>query len=190
MTVRPGQRCNAKISPGADSLSQRGWLMRALVNDVLAEGIQVIVAAEVAHRTSILPMVLNGIGRAVMPSSLIQSARCAGARVQRITPETYLHVAAVSRRAHIAAPAAALMAEARRYSMRAQGPWPSLRQTMAAVGHHYRLGDERGQLVGEKEHARGDLRQRATAPVPTPRRRLRTVTVNRWRCSRAQRRSR
>lgn len=60
MTVRPGQRCNAKISPGADSLSQRGWLMRALVNDVLAEGIQVIVAAEVAHRTSILPWCSTG----------------------------------------------------------------------------------------------------------------------------------
>lgn len=24
------------------------------------------------------------------------------------------------------------------------GPWPSLRQTMAAVGHHDRPGDERG----------------------------------------------
>ena len=44
------------------------------------------------------------------------------------------------------------------------GPWPRLRQTMAAVGHHYRPGDERGRLVGEKEHARGDLLRRATAP--------------------------
>jgi DNA-binding transcriptional LysR family regulator len=64
-------------------VSQRGSLMRALVDDVLAEGIQVTIAAEIAHRTSILPMVLNGIGRAVMPSSWTQSARRAGARVQR-----------------------------------------------------------------------------------------------------------
>ena len=44
------------------------------------------------------------------------------------------------------------------------GAWPRLRQTMAAVGHHYRPSDERGRLVGEKEHARGDLLRRATAP--------------------------
>ena len=103
-------------------VSQRGSLMRALVDDVLAEGIEVSIVAEIAHRTSILPMVLSGIGRAVMPSSWTQSARRAGARVQRITPETYLHVAAVSRRTHLTAPAAALMAEARRYSTRAQQP--------------------------------------------------------------------
>jgi DNA-binding transcriptional LysR family regulator len=97
-------------------VSQRGSLMRALVDEVLAEGIDVTIAAEIAHRTSILPMVLNGIGRAVMPSSWTQSARRAGARVQRIVPESYLHVAAVSRRSHLTAPATALMAEARRYS--------------------------------------------------------------------------
>jgi len=97
-------------------VSQRGSLMRALVDDILAEGIDVTIAAEIAHRTSILPMVLNGIGRAVMPSSWSQSARRAGARVQRITPETYLHVAAVSRRNHLTAPAVALMAEARGYA--------------------------------------------------------------------------
>jgi len=90
--------------------------MRALVDDVLAEGIHVTIAAEIAHHTSILPMVLNGIGRAVMPSSWTQSAWRAGARVQRIVPESYLHVAAVSRRTHLTAPATALMNEARRYS--------------------------------------------------------------------------
>src|SRR5262245_10382119 len=67
-------------------VSQRGSLMRALVDEVLAEGIDVTIAAEIAHRTSILPMVLNGIGRAVMPSSWTQSARRAGARVQQIVP--------------------------------------------------------------------------------------------------------
>ena len=42
--------------------------------------------------------------------------------------------------------------------------------TMAAVGYHYRPGDEPGRLVGEKEHARGDLRRRATAPDRSGRR--------------------
>ena len=101
-------------------VSQRGSLMRALVDDVLAEGIEVTIVAEIAHRTSILPMVLNGIGRAVMPSSWTQTARRAGAHVQRIVPESYLHVAAVSRRTHLTTPAAALMNEARQYANRPQ----------------------------------------------------------------------
>jgi len=100
-------------------VSQRGSLMRALVDDVLAHGIDITIVAEIAHRTSILPMVLNGLGRAVMPSSWTQTARRAGATVQRIVPESYLHVAAVSRRSHLTAPAKALMAEARRYGVSA-----------------------------------------------------------------------
>lgn len=97
-------------------VSQRGSLMRSLVDDVLASGIEVTIVAEIAHRTSILPMVLNGLGRAVMPSSWTESARRSGARVQIITPESYLHVAAVSRRTHLTTPATALMAEARAYA--------------------------------------------------------------------------
>jgi DNA-binding transcriptional LysR family regulator len=99
-------------------VSQRGSQMRALVDDVLASGIDVSIVAEIAHRTSILPMVLNGLGRAVMPSSWTESARRSGARVQTITPESYLHVAAVSRRVHLTTPATALMVEARAYAAR------------------------------------------------------------------------
>lgn len=101
-------------------VSQRGSLMRALVDDVLAHGIDITIVAEIAHRTTILPMVLNSVGRAVMPSSWTQTAQRAGATVQRIVPESYLHVAAVSRRNHLTAPAKALMAEARRYSAQAR----------------------------------------------------------------------
>jgi len=99
-------------------VSQRGSLMRALVDDVLADGNDLTIAAEIAHRTSILPMVLNGLGRAVMPSAWTESARRAGAHVQRIVPESYLHVAAVSRRNHLTPPAAALMDHARAYGSR------------------------------------------------------------------------
>jgi DNA-binding transcriptional LysR family regulator len=99
-------------------VSQRGSLMRALVDDVLASGIEVSIVAEIAHRTSILPMVLNGLGRAVMPSSWTESARRSGARVQTITPESYLHVAAVSRRTHLTTPATVLMGLARAYAAR------------------------------------------------------------------------
>jgi len=65
-------------------------------------------------------MVLNGLGRAVMPSSWTESARRSGARVQTITSESYLHVAAVSRRTHLTTPATALMAEARVYAGQAR----------------------------------------------------------------------
>ena len=63
-------------------VSQRGSLMRALVDDVLASGIEVSIVAEIAHRTSILPMVLNGLGRAVMPvgvDRISATFRCSGA---------------------------------------------------------------------------------------------------------------
>jgi len=64
-------------------------------------------------------MVLNGLGRAVMPASWTATARRSGARVQTITPQTYLHVAAVSRRTHLTTPATALMIEAQAYAAQA-----------------------------------------------------------------------
>ena len=123
-------------------VSQRGSLMRALVADVLASGIDVSVVAEIAHRTSILPMVLNGLGRAVLPASWTASARRSGARVQTITPESYLHVAAVSRRTHLTTPATALMIEARAYAAQAarqtSGPHGGDQPVAASVNepHH------------------------------------------------------
>ncbi|MFF5991863.1 LysR family transcriptional regulator [Prauserella flavalba] len=78
-------------------VSQRGSLMRSLVDDVLASGTEVHLAAEVAHRTSILPLVLAGFGHAVLPSSWTTLAERAGAVVHRIEPEAVLRVALVSR---------------------------------------------------------------------------------------------
>ncbi|OZC57099.1 LysR family transcriptional regulator [Rhodococcus sp. RS1C4] len=97
--------------------SQQGSLMRSLVDDILASGIPVTIAAEVAHRTSILPMVLSGFGHAVTPSAWATSATQAGARVRRIVPESYLHVAAVCRQTHVTPPARVLMDEARKYAV-------------------------------------------------------------------------
>lgn len=76
-------------------VSQRGSLMRQLVDDVLAGGANVHIAAEVAHRTSILPLVMAGLGHAVMPSSWSAIARRVGARVRRIEPVSSLRVIAV-----------------------------------------------------------------------------------------------
>jgi DNA-binding transcriptional LysR family regulator len=78
-------------------VSQYGTLMRRWVDDLLARGIQVRVAAEVAHRTSILTLVLAGFGHAVMPSAWTPLAERAGAAVHRIEPAWHLRVALVSR---------------------------------------------------------------------------------------------
>ena len=104
-------------------VSQHGSLMRTLVDEVLASGVDATIAAEVAHRTSILPMVLSGFGQAVMPSSWAPSARQAGARIHRIVPESYLHVAAVCRKTHLTPPAQKLMDEARLYATGQPAVW-------------------------------------------------------------------
>ncbi|KQU28463.1 MULTISPECIES: LysR family transcriptional regulator [unclassified Rhodococcus (in: high G+C Gram-positive bacteria)] len=96
--------------------SQQGSLMRSLVDDVLASGVDLTVAAEVAHRTSILPLVISGFGHAVVPSSWATLAKQAGAEIRCIVPESFLRVAAVCRRTHVTPPARMLMDEARKYA--------------------------------------------------------------------------
>lgn len=77
--------------------SQRGSLMRWLVDDALAQGVEVEIVVEVAHRTSILPMVLAGVGHAVMPSSWTATANRSGLRTLQIEPVSRLDVALLSR---------------------------------------------------------------------------------------------
>ena len=71
--------------------------MRWLVDDVLAGGVDCEIVAEVAHRTSILPMVMSGVGHAVMPSSWAPLADRCGLRTLAIDPRSVLHVALLSR---------------------------------------------------------------------------------------------
>ncbi|MUN62237.1 LysR family transcriptional regulator [Kocuria sediminis] len=97
-------------------VSQRGSLMRSLVDDMLAAGIRVDIAAEVAHRTSVLPLVLAGVGHAVLPSSWTPLARQMGLRVVRIEPVTALHVAVVSRPADLTPAARAFLDVAERHA--------------------------------------------------------------------------
>ena len=80
-------------------VSKQGSQMRQLVDDVLARGVEAHIVVEVEHRTSILPMVLAGIGHAVMPASWTPLARRAGAEVRRIEPPSLLRIAVVMRTA-------------------------------------------------------------------------------------------
>lgn len=92
--------------------SPRGSLMRWLVDDALAGGVHVEIVAEIAHRTSVLPLVLAGVGHAVMPSAWAPLARQLGLRVARIEPITVLEVAVLSRPADLTPAAHAFLAVA------------------------------------------------------------------------------
>ena len=91
-------------------------VMRRIVDDVLAEGTDIRVVAEVAHRTSILPLVLQGVGLAILPESWASLARRTGARVRRLAPAPQLHVALVSRVAPLTPAARAFLAVAESYA--------------------------------------------------------------------------
>ncbi|NKX55500.1 LysR family transcriptional regulator [Arthrobacter mobilis] len=97
-------------------VSQRGSLMRWLVDDMLAGGVNVEIAVEVAHRTSVLPLVLAGVGHALMPSSWAPLARKSGLRVARIEPVSELHVAVLSRQSDLTPSARAFLGVAAEYA--------------------------------------------------------------------------
>lgn len=99
-------------------VAPKGSLMRALVDDVLSSGITAKVVAEVAHRTSILPLVLAGVADAVLPAGWSNLATAAGARVVRIDPPSFLHVAMVTRTSRLTPAAAAFLHAAQAYAER------------------------------------------------------------------------
>ncbi|NQD40197.1 LysR family transcriptional regulator [Glutamicibacter halophytocola] len=97
-------------------ISQRGSLMRALVDDLRADGVDVEIAAEVAHRSSVLPLVLAGAGHAILPISWAPLARKLGLRIARLEPATELHVALVSRKSDLTPAAQAFLGVASAYA--------------------------------------------------------------------------
>jgi DNA-binding transcriptional LysR family regulator len=72
--------------------------MTKAVDDALARGVTTEIVVEAAHRTSILPLVLAGVGHAVMPSSWAPTAHKAGLRTLLIQPASHLDVAILSRK--------------------------------------------------------------------------------------------
>ncbi|MBE0010875.1 MULTISPECIES: LysR family transcriptional regulator [unclassified Arthrobacter] len=96
--------------------SQRGSLMRWLVDDALAHGVETEIVVEVAHRTSILPLVLGGVGHAVMPSSWAALANRSGLRTLLIEPVFRLDVALLSREANLTPAAVSFLAVAKQHA--------------------------------------------------------------------------
>ncbi len=106
---------HAALSGARMIVSPAGSLVRRIVDDVLAAGTDVQIVAEVAHRTSILPLVLQGVGLAVLPSAWAPLARRAGARTARLEPTAHLRIALLSRSAPLTPAAQAFLAVARAY---------------------------------------------------------------------------
>ncbi|MWA08240.1 LysR family transcriptional regulator [Streptomyces sp. BA2] len=80
-------------------VGQRGTGMRAYVDGLREEGVDFHIAAETEHRVAILPLVLAGVGLAVVTESWRTTAEQAGAIVLDIEPKMTLRVALVARRA-------------------------------------------------------------------------------------------
>lgn len=79
-------------------VSHRGSLMRAYVDELIAGGVGIDIAAEVTHRTSILPLVKAGVGHAVLPASWQAFADAGQVRLLSISGAPSLRVAAIARR--------------------------------------------------------------------------------------------
>jgi hypothetical protein len=94
-------------------VSPPGSLMRQIADDILAVARDARIVAEAAHRTSIIPLVTQGTGLAVLPEAWAPLGRRAGARVARISHPARLHVALVTRRAPLTPAARAFVALAR-----------------------------------------------------------------------------
>ncbi|WP_314173930.1 LysR family transcriptional regulator [Streptomyces winkii] len=97
-------------------VSKRGSLMRRLVDDVLSSGVKAQIVVEVEHRTSVLPMVMAGVGHAVVPSSWTGLAEGAGARVRHIEPVSLLRIFFVTRTTVLTPAAQAFAACVERYA--------------------------------------------------------------------------
>ncbi|UOZ05854.1 LysR family transcriptional regulator [Amycolatopsis sp. WQ 127309] len=80
-------------------VGQPGTGMRRLVDDIRASGVGVVPVVETEHREAILPLVLGGVGMAVLADSWTSLAERAGARVFALDPPAHLHVALVGRAA-------------------------------------------------------------------------------------------
>lgn len=104
-------------------VGQRGSGMRAYVDGLRAAGVDLTFVVETEHRIAILPLVLSGVGMAVVADAWRGFAEQAGARVLDIEPATGLRIALVSRRTALTPAARAFLecATARRTAPTAPG---------------------------------------------------------------------
>lgn len=103
--VRPGELAGQRMIVG-----QPGTGMRRLVDDLRATGVDLVDVVETEHREAILPLVLAGVGVALLADSWAPLAEQAGARVLDLDPPAYLHLALLHRTSGLTPPAQAFLA--------------------------------------------------------------------------------
>lgn len=90
-------------------VGQRGTGMRAYVDGLLERGITFSIAAETEHRAALLPLVLAGVGLAVVTEAWRPMAERSGARVLDLEPRSALRVGLISRRGELSPAADAFL---------------------------------------------------------------------------------
>jgi DNA-binding transcriptional LysR family regulator len=88
---------------------QRGTAGRAYVDELRERGVEFTVAAETEHRVSVLPLVLAGVGLAVVTDSWRAVAERAGAMVLDLEPSPVLRIGLISRRGQLSPAARAFL---------------------------------------------------------------------------------
>ncbi|MFE2287076.1 LysR family transcriptional regulator [Streptomyces sp. NPDC059443] len=96
----PGRAVRAEQLAGHRLIvGQRGTGIRAYVDDLKARGVDVRIAVETEHRMAFLPLVLGGVGLAVVTESWADLSERAGALVLALEPASLQHNVLVSRKA-------------------------------------------------------------------------------------------
>ncbi|AWZ07311.1 MULTISPECIES: LysR family transcriptional regulator [unclassified Streptomyces] len=90
-------------------VGQRGTGIRAYVDDLAERGIDIRIAVESEHRMAFLPLVLGGVGLAVVTESWADLSRRAGALVLDLEPASLQHNVLVSRKARLTPAARAFL---------------------------------------------------------------------------------
>ncbi|MFZ3468205.1 LysR family transcriptional regulator [Streptomyces sp. 4.24] len=90
-------------------VGQRGTGIRAYVDDLAERGIDVRIVVESEHRMAFLPLVLGGVGLAVVTESWADLSRRAGALVLDLEPASLQHNVLVSRKAPLTPAARAFL---------------------------------------------------------------------------------
>ncbi|GAA2894480.1 transcriptional regulator CynR [Pseudonocardia halophobica] len=112
--VRPDQLEGRRLIGGPPATT-----MRSVVDGLERHG--AVIAAECEHREAILPLVLAGVGMAVLPDSWRELAERAGARVVELEPPAHLDIAYVSRTGAVTAAARTFLEQA---TLRTHRPAP------------------------------------------------------------------
>jgi DNA-binding transcriptional LysR family regulator len=98
-------------------VGQHGTGMRRVVDEIRAGGVELTAVVETEHREAVLPLVLGGVGVAVLAESWAPLARQAGALVLPLEPARYLHLALITSLAELTPAASAFLDVAHSFSL-------------------------------------------------------------------------